>query len=181
MSNPNSFATYCARESKYLEIDAAHLTGHETSFKTFIDYARDITRSLKKIKSILDMNPQFEYEYRDILENELFYLEREFIPYISGLTGELEVLSFDDSEKFYSFYDKEKEYTYSFTDYRIPSERLREWLLEDVKFGNLAIGQAYKVGDGSEVLSPALATEYSLVSTAKRWAENAKYLSEALL
>ena len=80
MNSPNSFATYCAREAKYLEDNALHLANHETNFKMFMEYAKDIVKSLKKIKSILDMNPQFEYEYRDVLEKELFYLEREFIP-----------------------------------------------------------------------------------------------------
>ena len=69
----------------------------------------------------------------------------------------------------------------SSTNFRIPSERLKEWLLSDVKLGNMAIGQVYKISDGSEVFSPALAVEHSLVSTAKRWTDNAKYLSEALL
>lgn len=64
---------------------------------SFIPMLDKILISMINLKAILDANPQIEYMYRDVLEEEFKHFKKHEIPYINAFTGLVETISFKDA------------------------------------------------------------------------------------
>lgn len=127
------------------------------SHEHLIPHVDKIAVALLNLENVLRANPEVDFRYKDILEEEVSYFKRKEIPYISSFAGEVNTIPFELLN------------ASSLCMIAYKDETQRDYLptTEEYILGNEAIGQIYV--NGKEGVCILFAIEHSLRSIVKRW------------